>query len=445
MFSWPRMGSALLVSCCLAVAPAQAAFPGANGKVAFERFDRTATCELYEIWLANADGTGRTRLTCGGRPAWSPDGNQLAFAYDVGSPIRRQIFVINADGSGRRQVTLGDTNASDPAWTPDGRIGYSSFTAGGQSAIYTIRPNGTDRRLLLSEPDLSVELTEPKWSPDGTLVVFTSIRRVQSRDVGPALEIHTVKTDGTDRRRLTMTEPKPFGAAGNASNPEWAPDGRRIAFTASGGYEVRTMDPSGGSIASLGRGEMPAWSPDGTKIVFLDQIPDALFVVRPDGSDRRQFSETYGNEAPYDAHPDWQPLAANVGNRPPDCSRIKATPDRLWPPNHKLRLVTLTGAADPDGGPVTLTITGVQQDEPLGDKGKSKGKGKNDPDAVRTSVPHQVWLRAERSGGGDGRVYRVSFTATDGRGGSCAGSASVGVPRGRGAAVDSGAVYNSFG
>ena len=40
-------------------------------------------------------------------------------------------------------------------------------------------------------------------------------------------------------------------------------------------------------------------------------------------------------------------------------------PHNLWPATHELQLVTLSGATDPDGDPVTLTATGVTQDEPV--------------------------------------------------------------------------------
>jgi hypothetical protein len=115
-------------------------------------------------------------------------------------------------------------------------------------------------------------------------------------------------------------------------------------------------------------------------------------------------------------------------NQPPDCSDVTATPNTLWPPNHKFRLVTVSGATDPDGDPVTLTITGVTQDEPL----NGIGDGDTSPDAADGPQPNTVRLRAERRGGGDGRVYRIAFTASDGQGGSCSGTVKVGVPHDQG-------------
>jgi hypothetical protein len=111
-------------------------------------------------------------------------------------------------------------------------------------------------------------------------------------------------------------------------------------------------------------------------------------------------------------------------NDEPDCSAVTSSPDVLWPADHSLRLVTVAGASDPDGDPVTLAVTGVTQDEAL----NGLGDGDAAPDALRTHRADGILLRAERSGTGDARVYRVSYSATDPSGATCRGTAVVGVP-----------------
>jgi hypothetical protein len=116
-------------------------------------------------------------------------------------------------------------------------------------------------------------------------------------------------------------------------------------------------------------------------------------------------------------------IHAQIRNAPPDCgSAAEAIDIVLWPPNHKLVTVAIAGITDPDGDPLTVTITGVTQDEP----GDDTGDGTSGPDAV--VVGDQVQVRKERSGSGNGRVYEIHFTADDGQGGACAGSLRVGVP-----------------
>jgi hypothetical protein len=101
--------------------------------------------------------------------------------------------------------------------------------------------------------------------------------------------------------------------------------------------------------------------------------------------------------------------------------------------------VAIGGASDPDGDAVALQITGVTQDEPVTGPGAN-----NAPDAAIGSAT-SVDLRAERDGSGDGRVYRIAFTGDDHRGGSCAGTAIVGVPHDESGdpATDSGGSYDS--
>jgi hypothetical protein len=110
-------------------------------------------------------------------------------------------------------------------------------------------------------------------------------------------------------------------------------------------------------------------------------------------------------------------------NRDPICTGARATPAILWPPNHKFVLVSITGVRDPDRDPVQIKITAVTQDEPV----DGLGDGDTAPDAV---ILHggKVKIRAERSGRGNGRVYKIYFTAWDGKGGDCSGWVSVVVP-----------------
>ena len=131
-----------------------------------------------------------------------------------------------------------------------------------------------------------------------------------------------------------------------------------------------------------------------------------------------------------------------LSNHGPDGSGARASVADLWPPNHKLVPVGISGVQDPDGDPVTITVTGVTQDEPV----NGQGDGDTCPDAAIEGG--KVWVRAERSGGGNGRVYTIAFTATDGHGGSSDGTVEVCVPhdgRPRHRCVKDALVVNSLG
>jgi FtsP/CotA-like multicopper oxidase with cupredoxin domain len=131
-------------------------------------------------------------------------------------------------------------------------------------------------------------------------------------------------------------------------------------------------------------------------------------------------------------------------NSPPDCSPVTPNPNTLWAPNHVLETITISGATDPDGDTVTLTINTVTQDEPI----NGLGDGDTSPDAALVAGhSDQVQLRSERSGKGDGRVYRIGFGGSDGRGGTCSATVNTTVDKSKGlsgTAIDSGLVFNSF-
>ncbi len=134
-------------------------------------------------------------------------------------------------------------------------------------------------------------------------------------------------------------------------------------------------------------------------------------------------------------------VTITVLNRPPECSTAGPSPANLWPPNHQMVAVSIVGVTDPEGDPITITISSIFQDEPT----NGLGDGDMSPDGQGIGTP-TAHLRAERAGVDNARFYHVSFTASDGHGGSCDGTIRVPVAhdqRRNAELIDEGPLYDS--
>jgi hypothetical protein len=127
-----------------------------------------------------------------------------------------------------------------------------------------------------------------------------------------------------------------------------------------------------------------------------------------------------------------------LANHPPECSSSLPSRSQLWPPNHTMNRITIQGITDPDGDPITVTITNIHQDEPT-----KIIPGDPSPDGANVGT-NTAQVRAERNGNGDGRVYHIGFTADDGKGKGCSGEVIISVPHDLAhRAIDSEARYDS--
>ena len=129
------------------------------------------------------------------------------------------------------------------------------------------------------------------------------------------------------------------------------------------------------------------------------------------------------------------------GGSAPDCSGAAASTGVIWPPDHKMVSESIVGVTDPFNMPFVIMVTGILQDEPV----NATGSGHTSPDGAGVGTSTAL-VRAERAGPGTGRIYFISFSATNNSGQQCTGTVPVFVPHDQGQGftpVDTGQRYDS--
>ena len=191
-------------------------------------------------------------------PAFSPDGNQIAFAWDGGGEEKPGIFVKPVGTGSLLRLTSGYDAA--PVWSADGRdVGFIRW--GQERGIYRISAQGGhEHRLTARAGDFT-------WSPDGKTLAIADGASPQE-----ALSIFLVSIETGEERRLTTPEPASVGD----TYPAYSPDGRTIAFIRSRNSQVSDIylvPAAGGTPGRLTFDDLYLfnsldWTADGREIVF---------------------------------------------------------------------------------------------------------------------------------------------------------------------------------
>ena len=237
----------------------------------------------FELCLVNEDGTGRRPLSDGpghlgsvndDSPAWSPDGTQIVFrrrptsAGPGSTSGPGDLYIVSVDGTGERRLTSDPGDEGEPAWSPDGQtIAY--VASAGTRQLRLIKATGGPSTALVPGGTAN---DSPAFSSDGRRLVFSSDRSNKPesayvRDVRthpgsenlpvlPAKDIYVVGVDGRGLTRITSDASSNF-------SPVWSLDDRHIAFLSDrdGNHSPYVMAADGTNVVRLAPLEVssPNW------------------------------------------------------------------------------------------------------------------------------------------------------------------------------------------
>jgi Tol biopolymer transport system component/DNA-binding winged helix-turn-helix (wHTH) protein len=197
-------------------------------------------------------------------PRWSPDGRQLAYSHRTDEEVA--IYVTPALGGSQRRVYegLSNTFSSSLDWSPDGQFLAIAESHGNKDhswiALLSLADSSTRR---LTSPSGQYLDYGPVFSPDGSTVAF-----VRSIVAGMVSDLYVVPAAGGEPKRMTFEHHTIFG------QPSWTPDGRELVFSSDlGGLRgLWRVSASGGTpqrVAGVGAGAAcPSVSPRGHELVY---------------------------------------------------------------------------------------------------------------------------------------------------------------------------------
>ncbi len=201
-------------------------------------------------------------------PAYSPDGQRLAFSVRGVSKVEGFHIFISAAGPDRpRELTTGENDVS-PAWSPDGkRIAFLRI-ADGRARYLVVPAEGGEEHLLAEFPapaDEAQPLPALSWLPDGKSLLVVAL----STDKPPCLAM--VAAEGG---KVTPITNPPAGSEGD-STPAVSPDGSAVAFVRGSGQEggdIWLADTAGRGVRRLTFDDRSvrgiAWMPDGRDLLY---------------------------------------------------------------------------------------------------------------------------------------------------------------------------------